>query len=151
MLEKKLEERWEKQQRQWVLNKQSLPSARITMKETREEKISKERRLRRKNRARRKILSQGARPRLTVFRSNTKMYAQIIDDLKGTTLLSVHEKELSVKTGARVVRSSVLGELLAKKALGKKVKQVVFDKGSYRYHGRVKAFAEGARRGGLEF
>lgn len=120
------------------------------MKATREEKIKRERIERRKLRTRKKLLSQKAWPRLSVFRSNTKFYAQIIDDTKGMTLVSITEKELK-DTGTRVVKAGSLGELLGQKAVAKKITKVVFDKGSYRYHGRVKAFAEGARKGGLQF
>lgn len=119
--------------------------------ETREEKISKIRKNRRKLRTRKKIILNKSFPRLTVFRSNSKFYAQIIDDSKGRTLISVSEKELKDIKGTKVDRSMSLGEIMAKKALDKKIKQVIFDKGSYRYHGRVRAFAEGARKGGLEF
>lgn len=119
--------------------------------QTREEKIAKKRQERRKLRTRKKIMSGGNLPRLTVFRSNTKIYAQIIDDSKGFTLVSVSEGELKDTAGTRVSKSMNLGEILAKKALDKKIKQVVFDKGSYRFHGRVKSFAQGARKGGLVF
>lgn len=121
------------------------------MKMFKEEKIKKQRMLQRKKRTRKKLISQGSHPRLSVFRSNTRMYAQIIDDSQGKTIVSVHEMELGHITGTKIVKSEVLGELIAKKALGQKVKQVVFDKGSYRFHGRVKAFATGARKGGLSF
>jgi large subunit ribosomal protein L18 len=119
--------------------------------ETREGKVSKIRKNRRKLRTRRKIMTGKNFPRLSVFRSNTKFYAQIIDDSKGITLVSINEKEMKDLSGARIEKSMILGEELAKKASAKKIKQVVFDKGSYRYHGRVKAFAEGARKGGLQF
>ncbi|HMS22439.1 MAG TPA: 50S ribosomal protein L18 [Candidatus Levybacteria bacterium] len=121
------------------------------MKSTKEEKIKKIRIERRKLRTRKKILSMSTSPRLSVFRSNMKMYAQIIDDTKGITMVSVHEKELQEAVGTKMDKSGKLGELIAKKALEKKIETVVFDKGSYRYHGRVKAFAEGARKGGLKF
>lgn len=120
------------------------------MKSTKEEKVKRQRVERRKMRTRKKIIAVSTHPRLSVFRSNKKMYAQIIDDRKGVTLVSISEK-VSRDTKTRVEMSSILGEEIAKKAALKKVKQVVFDKGSYRYHGRVKAFAEGARKGGLQF
>ncbi len=120
------------------------------MKATREEKTKRQRIVRRTQRTRKKLLAQKMWPRLSVFRSNTKLYAQIIDDSKGQTLVAVHEKELTT-SGTRVEKAGNLGELLGKKAVGKKISKVVFDKGSYRYHGRVKAFAEGARKGGLQF
>ncbi len=119
--------------------------------QAKEQKISATRKLRRKLRTRKKIMDNLSKPRLSVFRSNTKLYAQIIDDSKGVTLLSIHEKELENNNAKRTEKAGSLGELLAKKALSKKIKEVVFDKGSYRYHGRVKAFAEGARKGGLQF
>src|SRR3989344_448528 len=119
--------------------------------QTKEEKTKRQRIERRKLRTRKKILSQKPRPRLSVFRSNVKMYAQIIDDKKGTTLVSVSEKEMAQGPKTKVEKATALGELLAKKAQDKKIKEVVFDKGSYRYHGRVKAFATGARKGGLLF
>lgn len=87
-----------------------------------------------------KIRKLGRRPRLSVFRSNKAIYAQVIDDGKGKTLVEAHGQA-----------AGSVGEALAKKALTKKVKEVVFDRGSYRYHGRVKALAEGARKGGLKF
>lgn len=120
-------------------------------KASREEKISKARKKRRTLRTRRKLLENIEYPRLSVFRSNMHIYAQVIDDKKGITLVSVHEKELKESTGTKSTRAERLGELIAVKALEKKIKKVVFDKGSYRYHGRVKAFAQGARKGGLNF
>lgn len=119
--------------------------------ETKEEKISKSRKYRRKLRTRKKIIAFKNFPRLSVFRSNTKFYAQIIDDSKGITLVSTSEKDLKESTGTKINKSMNLGEILAKRALDKKINHVVLDKGSYRYHGRVKAFAEGARKGGLKF
>lgn len=116
-----------------------------------EEKIKKQRALKRKLRTRKKLLANFTHPRLSVFRSNVKIYAQIIDDSKGTTIVSVHEGELGKATGNKVTKSEELGVLIAKKALEKKIKEVVFDKGGYRFHGRVKAFADGARKGGLVF
>lgn len=120
-------------------------------KASREEKISKARQQRRTLRTRRKLLERIAHPRLSVFRSNVHIYAQVIDDKKGLTLVSVHEKELKESTGTKIMKAEKLGELVAVKTLEKKIKQVVFDKGSYRYHGRVKAFAQGAKKGGLVF
>ena len=94
----------------------------------------------RKLRVRSKIKRLGSRPRLSVFRSNKLIYAQIIDDTKGVTLAAACGKD-----------SNSVGEEVAKKALSKKIKDIVFDKGGYRYHGRVKALADGARKGGLNF
>ena len=97
-----------------------------------------------------KIKGTKQRPRLSVFRSCRAIYAQIIDDQKGRTLVAASNFKLAVK-GNKTVQARAVGELLAKKALKKKIKKIVFDRGSYRYHGRVKALAEGARKGGLIF
>ena len=92
-----------------------------------------------------------ARPRLTVFRSNKYIYAQIIDDKSGKTIVFVSEKEIETKGIKKTEKAKVLGQTLAQKAKKKKVDKVIFDKGNYKYHGRVKALAEGAREGGLQF
>lgn len=105
---------------------------------------------RRERRIRGKIVGTAARPRLSVFRSNAHMYAQLIDDQKRETLLGVSDK-LVAKVAGKANIAKELGVTLAKKALEKKIEKVVFDKGSYAYHGRVKAIAEGAREGGLKF
>ena len=105
----------------------------------------------RKNRIRAKVKLNVSRPRLSVYRSNKFIYAQIIDDNKQKTLLGLSEKNLSEKKATRVEKSKELGLLIAKKAIEKKIKEVVFDRGSYKYHGRVKALAQGAREGGLKF
>lgn len=107
--------------------------------------------IRRKKRVRAKVKGTSDRPRLSVFRSNKGFYLQIIDDSLGKTLVSAHSKELKKKTGNNIELAKALGELLAKKAVEKKIKKVVFDKSSYRYHGRVSAIAEAARANGLEF
>jgi large subunit ribosomal protein L18 len=98
----------------------------------------------------RKKLAVSNRIRLSVHRSNQYVYAQIIDDAKGVTLATVSEKILAGK-GTRMEKAKTVGVEIAKKAKAKKVTNVVFDKGSYSYHGRVKAVAEGAREGGLSF
>jgi len=116
----------------------------------REEKIKKARKARRALRIRNKIQSVSTAPRLTVFRSNKHIYAQVIDDIKGKTLVSVSEKEVDVKN-TKTEKAKVVGMKLAEKAKAIKIKNVVFDKGAYKYHGRVKALAEGAREGGLQF
>jgi large subunit ribosomal protein L18 len=106
----------------------------------------------RQKRVRAKIFGTHEKPRLSVFRSNKYIFAQIIDDGKGETISAISEKELVVKD--KLKKSDIakqLGIALAKKALAKKVNSVVFDRGSYLYHGRIKAFAEGAREGGLKF
>jgi large subunit ribosomal protein L18 len=107
---------------------------------------------RRKTRIRSRAQGTTIRPRLSVFRSNKYIYAQIIDDVKRQTVISAAETELTSKEKIKKSdRAKELGLLIAKKAAGKKVTEVVFDRGSYRYHGRVKAVAEGAREGGLKF
>ena len=106
----------------------------------------------RQTRIRAKAKGVSTQPRLSVFRSNKYVYAQVIDDEKGKTVVGVTEKELSLKEKLnKSGRAKELGKLIAKKAIAKKIEKVVFDRGSYRYHGRVKAVAEGAREGGLKF
>ncbi len=106
---------------------------------------------RRAARVRVKISGTAARPRLNVFRSNTGLYLQLIDDVKGVTLVSAHTKELKEKKIKKSEAALELGKLIAKRAVEKNIKQVVFDRGGNLYTGRVKAAAEGAREGGLEF
>ncbi len=111
---------------------------------------------RRRNRIRRAIKAAAAeRLRLSVFRSSKHIYAQVIDDRKGETVAAASsmEKDLrtSLKTGADVGAAKAVGKLLAERALKNGVKDVAFDRGSYLYHGRVKALAEAAREGGLNF
>lgn len=100
-----------------------------------------------------KIKGTAKRPRLSVFRSNKVIYAQIIDDEKRKTLVAASEKEikLSSNKATKTDRAHEVGKIIAKKAIKKKIKTVVFDRGSYQYHGRVKALAEGARKGSLKF
>ncbi|RAL23271.1 50S ribosomal protein L18 [Thermoflavimicrobium daqui] len=105
-------------------------------------------------RVRKKLFGTTERPRLNVFRSNKNIYAQLIDDTKGVTLVSAStmDKGLQVEgNGSTVEAARAVGEVIAKRALEKGISQVVFDRGGYLYHGRVKALAEGAREGGLEF
>lgn len=102
-------------------------------------------------RTRSKVKGTKERPRLSVFRSNKGIYAQLVNDEDGKTILGVSENHLEEKNGQKSVQAKNLGIFLAKKAREKKVKKVVFDRGSYVYHGRVKALADGAREGGLEF
>lgn len=114
--------------------------------------IKKQRRVQRINRVRKKLLDQAGKLRLSVFASNQALYAQIIDDAKGETVLSVAAKEIADAKGTKVEQAAQLGTLLAQKAKDKKIADsVVFDKGRYKYHGRVKAFADAAREGGLKF
>ncbi|MBI5044939.1 MAG: 50S ribosomal protein L18 [Candidatus Levybacteria bacterium] len=103
----------------------------------------------RQERIRRHIRAVSSYPRLSVFRSNNLMYAQIIDDKAQKTLIGMSEDKKN--KGTKIERARGLGQTIAKLAIDKKIKQVVFDKGSYAYHGRVKALAEGAREGGLVF
>lgn len=114
-----------------------------------EEKIKKIRQGRRVTRTR-KGLRETGKIRLSVFRSNKYLYAQIIDDSKGITLVSANEKELGNEVVASQ-RAEELGKLIAKKSLEKKIKEVVFDRGAYKFHGKVKSFAEGSRKEGLIF
>ena len=97
----------------------------------------------------------GGRPRLSVFRSSKHIYAQVIDDVKGETLASASSMEKSLrdaaKTGANIAAASAVGKLVAERALKGGVKEVIFDRGQYLYHGRVKALADAAREGGLSF
>jgi large subunit ribosomal protein L18 len=105
-------------------------------------------------RVRKKLFGTPERPRLNVFRSNKNIYAQLIDDVKGTTLVAASTKDKAfnadVSTGT-VDAARIVGQLIAERALEAGIKKVVFDRGGYLYHGRVKALAEGAREGGLEF
>ncbi len=117
---------------------------------------SKESTQRRAQRIRRQIKKvAGGRPRLSVYRSSKNIYAQIIDDAKGHTLAaaSTLEKDLrgSLKTGADVAAAAAIGKLIAERAVKAGIKEVVFDRGPYIYHGRVKALADAAREGGLDF
>lgn len=105
---------------------------------------------RRQKRVRARITGTKDMPRLSVHRTNSAIYAQLIDDTKGVTLLGVSEKLLETK-GTKTERAQALGNLLAQKAQALKIKKVVFDRGQNRYHGRIVAFANGAREGGLQF
>ena len=110
-------------------------------------------RLRRHQRVRKNISGTSERPRLNVFRSLSNIYAQIIDDTKGVTLVSASslDKDFNGELGGNCEAAKAVGELIAKRAVEKGIKQVVFDRGGYVYHGRVAALAEGAREGGLDF
>lgn len=102
-------------------------------------------------RVRNKISGTAECPRLNVFRSNTQIFAQIIDDVKGVTLVSSSSVELKIKTGGNVEGAKLVGKDIAEKAKKAKINKVVFDRGGYLYHGRVQALAEAARENGLEF
>lgn len=108
----------------------------------------------RRDKIRRKIRGSisgtAARPRLSVFRSNKQIYAQLIDDVAGKTLLATSSAKLDVKTN-KIDIASIVGKTLAEKAVEFGIKEVVFDRGGYLYHGRIKSLAEGAREGGLVF
>jgi large subunit ribosomal protein L18 len=106
-------------------------------------------RLQRHTKVRKKISGTNERPRVAIFRSAQHIYAQIIDDMQNKTLAA--ESDLKLKTGKKAERATQVGELLAKKALSQKITKVVFDRGGFLYHGRVKALADGLRKGGLEF
>ena len=111
-----------------------------------------EKRYRRHKKVRVKIFGTTSRPRLCVFCSAKHIYGQLINDEKGQTLISASDLELRRKKGkTKVEKAREVGKLIAKKALAKKIEKVVFDRGGYKYHGRVKALAEGAREGGLKF
>ena len=108
-------------------------------------------RLRRHARVRRKISGTSETPRLCVYRSNKNIEAQIIDDVKGVTLVSSSSMALKLENGSNVEAAAAVGKDIAEKAVAKKIKKVVFDRSGYIYHGRVKALAEAAREAGLEF
>ena len=108
-------------------------------------------RKRRHQRVRNKISGTTSVPRLNVFRSNSQIFAQIIDDENGITLVSSSSVELKIKNGGNVEGATLVGKDIAEKAKKKNIEKVVFDRGGYLYHGRVKALAEAARENGLEF
>jgi len=125
-----------------------------------------EKRIRRHRRVRAKISGTAEVPRLCVFRSSKHIYAQLIDDEKGKTIVSANDLKIKVskskekkpegekkenKREGKTAKAFEVGKLIAKEALSKGIKKVVFDRGGYKYHGRVKAVAEGAREGGLKF
>lgn len=112
-------------------------------------------RIKRHYRVRNKISGTGERPRLNVFRSNKNIYAQIIDDVKGMTLVAASSLDADlkdqIKTGGDKAGAKKVGEAIAKKAIEQGIETVVFDRGGYVYHGRIKELAEGAREAGLKF
>jgi large subunit ribosomal protein L18 len=113
-------------------------------------KAKTKKRDRRRGRIRSRLIGVGDCPRLSVFKSNKGMYIQLIDDQKGITIASAHSKEIK-KQIKKIEKSFELGKLIAEKAFAKKIKKVVFDRGGYKYHGRISKVAEGAREGGLKF
>ena len=121
-------------------------------------KATKDRRTRIGLRQRKRISGTGERPRLRVFRSVSHIYAQVIDDLTGTTVAAAASTEPSLKTtfagttrGGNIAGAKALGKTIAERLIAKGIKQVVFDRGGFLYHGRIKAVAEAAREAGLEF
>jgi len=111
--------------------------------------------LKRKKRIRKKIVSTAERPRLTVFRSSKHIYGQIVDDITGTTIVAACSNEKAVKDQptfeSKIAKAVYTGKLLAQRAKDKGVKKVVFDRNGFLYHGRIKAFSDGAREAGLDF
>jgi large subunit ribosomal protein L18 len=118
-----------------------MPAVRIP--KTREEK-----RYRRHLRVRKRVTGTPQRPRMVVFRSLKHIYAQLVDDATGRTLMTVTDAEVG---GKKTAKAAEVGKRIAARAKDAGIKQVVFDRGGYKYHGRVKAVADGAREGGLEF
>src|SRR6201996_8050066 len=112
---------------------------------------SEQRRLRRRRRVRSRVTGAAERPRLSVYRSNKGVFAQLIDDRAGHTLAAVNWIEPDLKALTASAQATKAGELLAERAKAAGVETCVFDRGGYQYHGRVKALAEGAREGGLQF
>ena len=110
-----------------------------------------ERRQRIRFRIRKTISGTAANPRLSVFRSNKEIYAQLIDDVNGVTLLAASSREKEIEKGTNVEVATAVGKLVAEKALKAGIEKVTFDRGGYLYHGRIKSLAEGARAAGLKF
>lgn len=110
-----------------------------------------DRRQRIKFRIRKTISGSATKPRLSVFRSNKEIYAQLIDDVNGVTLLAASSREKEIGKGTNVEVATAVGKLVAEKALKAGVETVTFDRGGYLYHGRIKSLAEGARAAGLKF
>lgn len=110
-----------------------------------------EERIRRHLRVRTKVSGTAETPRLNVFRSNANIHAQIIDDVTGTTLVSADSVEMKLENGGNIEAAKQVGAEVAKRALEKNINKVVFDRGGYVYHGRVKALADAAREAGLQF
>lgn len=122
------------------------------MRAIRKIKTQADRRARRHLRVRKRVHGTAARPRLVVFRSSKHIYAQVVDDDKGVTLVGAADTSegIQVEGSGKTAKSHALGRLIAVKAKEKGIAKVVFDRGGYQYHGRVKAVADGARKGGLE-
>ena len=119
-------------------------------------KLKQQKRARRHSRVRVRIFGASKRPRLSVFRSNKHIYLQAIDDEKGETIASASDLKIDFKKSdekqqTKIKIAEAVGERLAKDLTAKKIKKAIFDRGEYKYHGRIKAAAEGARKAGLEF
>ena len=112
---------------------------------------SKKARAKRHARVRSKISGTPERPRLSVYRSTKHIYAQLIDDVNGVTLVSASSVEMKLENGGNIAAATAVGKEIAERAIAKEIKNVVFDRGGYIYHGVVKELAEAAREGGLEF
>lgn len=110
-----------------------------------------ERRQRIRFRIRKTVSGTATNPRLSVFRSNKEIYAQLIDDVNGVTLLAASSREKEIEKGTNVEVATAVGKLVAEKALKAGIEVVTFDRGGYLYHGRIKSLAEGARAAGLKF
>lgn len=124
----------------------------LKFKKIKKNKIKRLARKKRHQRVRSKIIGDKGKPRFSVFRSNKYNYVQLIDDEKGKVLASASDLELKSKKGlTKTEKAFEIGKLIAEKAQTKKITRVVFDRGGYKYHGRVKAIAQGAREGGLKF
>lgn len=110
-------------------------------------------RMKRRSRIRARVAGTADRPRLSIFRSNRNLFVQLIDDVSATTVLAASslDDDFSSKSGTNIEGAKSLGALVAKRALAKKIDKVVFDRSGYLYHGRVKALADAAREGGLQF
>ena len=113
-------------------------------------KLKNQKAARRSNRTRAKMFGMAGKPRVSVFRSLAHIYAQAIDDNKKITLVAASDKEIKAK-GTKSEISALVGEELGKKLLDKKISSIIFDRGAYRYHGRVKALADGIRKAGVNF
>ena len=122
------------------------------MRAIRKIKTQADRRARRHLRVRKRVRGTAARPRLVVFRSSKHIYAQVVDDDRGVTLVGASDSSegIQIEGSGKTAKSLALGQLIAARAKEKGIAAVVFDRGGYQYHGRVKAVADGARKGGLE-
>lgn len=114
-------------------------------------KVKRNKTIRRQKRTRAKIVGIAGKPRVSVFRSLQHIRVQAIDDIKHKTILAASDKELKAKKGTKTELALAVGELMGKKLVDKKITSIVFDRGAYKYHGRVKALAEGIRKAGVKF